>query len=1120
MLTALLGIVLVSASSGQVSLVTGRADNQRSGANLNETLLTPSNINKNSFGLLFNYPIDYQALAQPLYVQNVNINGQGVLHNVVYVATMADSVFAFDADSNAGSNSAPLWSVNFTDPANGVTLASGVNLPCSGGQTTGFTEEGIAGTPTIDSNTGTMYLVAKTVENGVVRHRLHALDITSGAEKYGGPILISATSVSNQEQVTVFNSLHQLNRPGLLLLNGTVYIAFGSNSCNDDNSGWVLAYDETSLAQTAVFNTSPDHGLTSIWQTGNGIAADENNNIFVETAESCTSCYNIPQGGQTYSNSVLKLDPTYLTVGDYFTPWDVAFLNANDLDLSSTGVLILPDQDGPYVHELVAAGKQGFVYVLDRDNMGMYSSSGNDSQIIQEFPLIPGETSAQKKDVLFSSPAYWNNTVYFEPDASPLLAFPLSGGTLGSPITTAQSYTGAHSPSISANGSTNGILWAISGNNLYAFNATTMAMLYNSNQNKARDQLPTVAHFATQTVANGKVYVATRTTLQVYGLFQSLMLVGGNSQSAQILTALPAPLQLQVIDPYSGAGIPNVTVTFSDGGKGGVFDPASVLSDANGNVSTIYTLPKITGTYTITASSTLAGSLTFTETALPGPPTKVVIATGNKQSGQAGSILPSQLKVKVEDAYSNGVPGITVTFVDNSHAGTLIPTTAVSNASGFAQVSYQLPNADGTYKLTASAPGVKTTALFTEYATGTAPAALVVVSGNNQTAPVNSALPQSLVVQVNDASGNPVAGVSVVFSATSGTVTGSPATSNSSGTVSVNYTTGSSVGAVTISAAVNALNTQFSANVGAGAPASVTVSGGANQSGTAGTTLPQLLSAVVADQYGNPVSGVAVTFSDGGAGGSFSYANPVTTNSAGTASQYYTLPPVAGTISVNATAAGVTNPAVFAESSFPGPPAIASVSSGNNQSATIATQLPQPLTVLVTDRFGNPIQNVSVTFSDNGAGGTFYNPNPGLTGASGTVSQTYLLPSTAGTITITATANGVNTPAVFTENSTAGNAVNIAITRGNNQFAPAGTQLPQNLVVLVTDQYGNPVAGVSVAFSDNGAGGTFANPNPGVTDNTGSATQMYTLPPTPGTVYISSSAAGVANPAIFTETGQ
>ncbi len=162
------------------------------------------------------------------------------------------------------------------------------------------------------------------------------------------------------------------------------------------------------------------------------------------------------------------------------------------------------------------------------------------------------------------------------------------------------------------------------------------------------------------------------------------------------------------------------------------------------------------------------------------------------------------------------MPGITVTFVDNSHAGTLTPSSVASNASGHALVSYQLPNTAGTYKLTASAAGIKTTALFTEYATGDAPAALVAVSGNNQTAPVNTALPQPLVVQVNDASGNPVTGVSVVFSAPSGTVTGSPATSNSSGTVSVSYTTGDSVGTVTITAAVNALNIPMTVNVTSG----------------------------------------------------------------------------------------------------------------------------------------------------------------------------------------------------------------------------------------------------------------------------------------------------------------
>lgn len=741
-ITLLVCAATVSVCSGQIAVSTGRADNQRTGQNVNETLLTPANVNSNQFGALFNYPIDYQALAQPLYVPNVNIPGQGT-HNVVYVATMADSVYAFDADSNVGSNASPLWWVNFTNPAiygDGIVLANGTEgtLPCAGtgAGTVGFYQEGIAGTPVIDTVGGTLYVVAKTVENGTVRHRLHALDITTGEEKFGGPVLISATTsytspITGNTYNTTFNSLHQLNRPGLLLLNGVVYMAFGSNSCNDDNHGWVLSYDASNLAPIASFNTSPEHGLVSIWQTGNGIAADEFNNIFVETAESCYPCYDIPEGGATYSNSVVELDPNSLTVTDYFTPWDVAFLNQHDEDLSSTGVLILPDQAGATPHELVAGGKEGFVYVLNRDDMGNYNSTTD--QILQEFALVPDDQPEQAKDVLFSSPAYWNNTVYFTPDASPILAYPLSSGSppLGTPVATAQKYVGAHSPSVSANGTTNGILWALSGSNLDAFNATTMQLLYSSDQVKARDTLPPVAHFVTQTVANGKVYVATQTTLSAYGLLPNPALVGGGNQSATVLTTLPAAIQVQIVNPYGGAGIAGVTVSFSDGGKKGTFNPASAVSDSNGNVSTSYTFSKTAGVVTITASASGGTRIAFTETALPGPAKGVAVASGSGQSGQTGSILPMPLKARVVDAYSNGVAGITVAFVDKSGAGTLNPTSGVSNATGFVLASYQLPNTAGTYKIVGSATGLSEKAQFTEYATGDAPANVDVVSGNN-----------------------------------------------------------------------------------------------------------------------------------------------------------------------------------------------------------------------------------------------------------------------------------------------------------------------------------------------------------------------------------------------------
>jgi Fe-S cluster assembly iron-binding protein IscA len=334
-------------------------------------------------------------------------------------------------------------------------------------------------------------------------------------------------------------------------------------------------------------------------------------------------------------------------------------------------------------------------------------------------------------------------------------------------------------------------------------------------------------------------------------------------------------------------------------------------SGVRGIVATTYTLPTTASVITITASVSGGSSVFFTETALAGTPTKLIIFSGNVQSEQAGSILPKQLEAKVEDAHSNAVPGVTITFVDQKGLGTLNPTSGVSNASGIVAISYQLPTTLGTYKITASAAGKSGT--FTETATGDAPASLEVVSGNNQSAAVNTALSQPLVVQINDSEGNPITGVSVVFSAPSGTFTGSPATTNSSGQATVNYTTGTSAGPVTVTAAVDKLNTRISVTVTAGAPASVAITGGNNQAATAGTALPQALSVVVADQYSNPVSGVAVTFSEGGVGGSFSNANPVTTTSTGTASQFYTLPPTGGTVNVSATAAGVTAPAIFSE---------------------------------------------------------------------------------------------------------------------------------------------------------------------------------------------------------------
>ena len=794
-------IALASSSFAQLPFLTSRGDNARDGANTNETLLTPANVNKGSFGRLFSFPVDYVVMAQPLYVPNVNIPGQGT-HNVIYVVTQADSVYAIDADTGT-----QLW---YASMLNGGTTASGKYLPC--GTAPGFNQEGIVGTPVIDTNTNTIYLVAKTLLNTTVRHHLHALDITTGNEQPGSPVLIQATSTSNAGHKTVFNSLHQKNRPGLLLLNGVLYLGFGSNYCNDGNSGWVLSYDPASLSQLAVFNTSPDYGLTSIWQAGNGLAADEAGNIFVETAEAGSRGFDVPAGGQTYCNSVIKLFPD-LEIADYFTPWTVAFLNSHDLDLSSTGAVVLPDlPDSPFPHELIASGKEGIVYVLNRDNMGMFST-GSDSQIIQELGLLPTINDGSTGELQFGSPAYWNNTVYFAPDAAPLMAFPLSGGLLGTPITTGK-YVGAHSPSISANGSTNGIMWVISGPQLFAFDAVSLKMLYGTSQSGTRDKLPPVGHFATQTVANGKVYVATQNSLEAYGLFHQVTITGGSAQTATVATALPAPIQVLAANPYTGQPDVGATVNFSDGGKGGKFNPASTITDANGNASTTYTVPTKAGTYTLTISGTGFGNVTTTATATTGAAIKIIAYGGSKQTGYAGGNLANPVIAQAQDFYKNGVAGVTINFSANKGA-VPNPSSVVTDASGLARTTIQLPTNVATITVTAGSAGLKNVT-YVEYSIAGPAASIVVSSGNNQFAP-------------------------------------------------------------------------------------------------AGTQLAQALTVFVADQYGNPISGAPVTFSDIGAGGAFSNPNPGVTGPNGVATQLYTLPTNAGPVTINATVTGVASPAVFTE---------------------------------------------------------------------------------------------------------------------------------------------------------------------------------------------------------------
>jgi hypothetical protein len=683
-------------ANSQVNVVTYHNDVARTGLNPSETILSPANMNSGSFGFLFSESVDGEVVAQPLYLSNVSILGQGV-HNVVYVATLHDSVYAFDADSNSGG---PLWQVNFTNPAAGITTASGTALPCQA--VTIYREAGIVSTPVIDPNSGTLYVIAKTNENGTVFHRLHALDITTGQERANSPVAIVATFTTNKGGAVKFNSLHAMNRPALLLNNGIVYAAFGSNGCNDSAYGWVIAYDAATFQQVGVFNASPAKGLASIWQSGSGPAADSAGNVYVSTAE---SDFTANTGGQDYGMSILKLVQGVgtLTVADYFTPYNQAYLSQNDLDLSACGTMVLPDQPGPNPHLLIGSGKVGTVYLLNRDNMGRYDSSG-DTQIVQELPSAVGS--------MFGGPAYWNNVVYFAGNSHAIQAYSLSSGLLHSPPVAQSAKMSGGRPTISANGDTNGLLWAINGPALYAFDAMTLKMLYNTNQAGTRDQLPPMTNFATQTVANGKVYVGTKQGLMVYGLLHQLKPGSGNNQSATVNTTLPVPLQVQVADPYTGQTFPGVTVTFSDGGKGGVFGNPTAITNSSGVASTTYSFYRIARTVSIMASSPGLAPALFTETATPAAPKWLVISSGNNQSASVNTNLPAPLVTKVSDQYGNGIAGITVSFSDGGAGGILFATSGITDGLGHASVHYTCPANPGTITITASSPGLASQKFF------------------------------------------------------------------------------------------------------------------------------------------------------------------------------------------------------------------------------------------------------------------------------------------------------------------------------------------------------------------------------------------------------------------------
>jgi len=775
----------------QTPVTTWHYDNARTSANTTETLLTPANVNSASFGKLFTQPVDGFVSGQPLYLPGVNIAGQGI-HNVVYVTTMHDSVYAFDAENpNAG----PLWTTSILtySPA-GATPVPATFQKNAG--TTGWSEIGIISTPVIDAQSGTIYLVAETFENNSVVHRLHALDVSSGVEKLGGPTTITATFTQNGTTST-FQDRYQINRPGLLLANGHVYIGFGSNCCNDYSQGWVMSYNATTLRQEGTFDAEPGKTLASIWQKGAGLSADSSGNIYAETGEG----FYAP--GTNLSESVFKLSQqgTSLVLADWFTPHDHMSLSNADADMAES-VLILPDQPGPFPHEAIAVGKAGTVYVLNRDNMGQLCSSCTtiDTQIVQELNKAVGFESG--------SPVYWNNTVYFNGAASPVMAYTLNNGSLIVPATQSAKQNGGGHALITSNGNSDGVLWLLNGNQLWAMDAITLRTLYTSGQAKdGRDKVPALAHFATPIATDGKVFLGTQNSLVVYGLFPNLSVVSGNAQSGTVGTSVPLPLTVTALEPYSGSTFPGVTVTFTDGGKGGTFNPPSAVTDLSGSASTSYQLPTKSGSYTLTASAASYSAGLFTETAVAGAATALGKPKGNQQTGPVATPLPVPLTAKAKDVYGNGVSGISISYSDGGAGGLFSSNPVTTDSTGQAAVTYTTPTVPGTVKVSASANGLATVT-FAETVTAGPAAKTTSTSGNRQTGPPSTQLPLPLIVTVTDQYGNVVAGASVTFAdgGAGGSFSSNPIVSDASGKASVNYTTSPQTGKATVKGTVSGVS--------------------------------------------------------------------------------------------------------------------------------------------------------------------------------------------------------------------------------------------------------------------------------------------------------------------------
>lgn len=636
---ALAALAFPFVGSSQISVLTYRYNNLRTGANLNETTLTPANVNKTSFGKLFTYNVDGYVYAQPLYVSGVNIPGQGT-HNVIFVATENNTVYALDADSNTGANGGVLWQINFG--------------PAGSSSFMGFTpivpEVGITSTPVIDPASGIMYVDAFTQVGTNFFHTLHALNITNGTETAFSPATVSA-SVSGNGNGSVggvqhFQASQELQRGALTLANGILYLTFAGYTdepTQDPFHGWVIGFNASNLQQlpSYVFNTTPN-GTTSQFGSGAGRggiwygpAVDADNNLYISTGDGDFTATN-NSGGTDYGDSVIKLSTSgELSVADYFTSQNQAFDEANDLDVGSGGVMLLPDQPGAIPHLVIGAGKPGTAYLINRDQMTANNDHFDPTQdaVLTKVQLAGGD---------YAPPAYFNGTIYYAAWQDHMVGYPVSNGSIPQIPTQVGSrifgFPGA-SPAVSANGTSNGIVWGLFRTNsisiLFACNATNISTeIYTSTNAGTRDALTNGIKFAVPTIANSKVYVGGQSNVAVFGLLGGALEFSTANYSVQ-----------------ENAGKATITVNRVGGSQGAVQVNYATVSGGTAVAGQDYTSTSGTLSWTSGDTSSKQFNVTILDDQQAGPNSTVFLALSTPTGGAYIDAASSAVLTILEDPY-------------------------------------------------------------------------------------------------------------------------------------------------------------------------------------------------------------------------------------------------------------------------------------------------------------------------------------------------------------------------------------------------------------------------------------------------------------------------------------